>query len=288
MRRHRAYLLLVLSLLIPTMACNLSLPAGNPSFEATAVAATLNAGQTSTAAVLSAAATLAASAIPPTTAATATPAVSPTPSATTTPEATATPAPSPTPSAPMASLTQNTNCRGGPLAVYDLIRTFLTGDSAQITGKNASGDYWYVTDPNQPTKDCWLWGRYVTVSGDTSQVPVFTPPPTPTPAYVWSGHWDVWVAGTPGTMTLSQTGDSVSGSLSATGADYAMSGTASDGGRTLSGTLTSTALPTPLPWVFRMTSDMQQFRGVYTVGGTQYAWCGARNGAGQPSPCLGP
>jgi hypothetical protein len=259
--------------LFTVLACNLGPNVVDPNAASTAVAGTVSAGQTSTAAVLSAAQTLAASP---------TPSDTPTPSATATPEATA------TPPAPIASLTQNTNCRGGPLAIYDLIRTFLTGESAQITGKDAAGDYWYVIDPNQPGKDCWLWGRYVAVSGDTSNIPVFTPPPTPTPSYVWSGAWDVWVAEVSGSMTLNQTGSSVTGTLTVTGVDYNLSGTVSEGGRTLSGNMTSTTLPAPVPWVFRMPSDTQQFRGKYTAFGTDYPWCGARSGADLPSPCLGP
>jgi len=269
-------------LTLSVLACNLGPLAADPNAASTSVAGTVAAGQTSTAAVLSAAGTLAASSIPPTAAASDTPEASPTPSATATPEATA------TPSVPLASLTQNTNCRGGPLAVYDLIRTFLTGQSAQITGKNAGGDYWYVTDPNQPGKDCWLWGRYVTVSGDTSNIPIFTPPPTPTPAYVWSGDWSVWLNGAPGTMSLKQSGDSVSGQLTAGGDTYDISGKTSEGGRRLSGNVTKTTLPAPVPYKFRMTSDMQQFRGQYPVSGKDFPWCGARNGAGQPSPCMGP
>jgi hypothetical protein len=271
--------------LISVMACNLGPLAVDPNAASTAVAGTVAAGQTSTAAVLSAASTLAASAIPPTAAATDTPESSPTPSDTATPQATATPEATATPSVPLASLTQNTNCRGGPLAVYDLIRTFLTGESAQITGKDAAGDYWYVTDPNQPGKDCWLWGRYVTVSGDTSNIPVFTPPPTPTPSYVWTGHWNVWIDLNPASMTLVQSGNSVTGQLIAT-PSYDVSATTSDGGRRLSGSLTP--FSPPLTFVFRMSSDMNQFTGHFTTGGNTYEWCGARNGAGEPSPCLGP
>jgi len=273
-------------MILSVLACNLGPLAVDPNAASTAVAETVAAGQTSTAAVLSAAATLAASAIPPTPAATDTPEFTPTPSETATPETTATPDATATPSIPMASLTQNTNCRGGPLAVYDLIRTFLTGEVAQITGKDAAGDYWYVTDPGQPGKDCWLWGRYVTVSGDTSKVPVFTPPPTPTPAYVWTADWSVWVNGVSGSTSLTQSGGSVTGKLIMGQSSYDISGSTSEGGRTLSGNASPT--DPQVTFVFRMTSSMDQFSGHYGSGGPTYPWCGARNGAGQPSPCQGP
>jgi hypothetical protein len=281
MERSRRTLAWVLTpLLVLGLACSVGTGIVDPNAASTAVAQTIVAGQTSTAAVLSAAGTLAASLVPP---ASHTPEATATPEFTATPSATATLTETPTPSVPLASLTQNTNCRSGPLAVYDLIRTFLTGETAQITGKDAGGDYWYVADPNQPGKDCWLWGRYVTVSGDTSNVPVFTPPPTPTPSYVWSGHWDVWLTGNPGSMDLTQSGGSVTGTYHGA-TDYGIQGTTSEGGRTLSGTVLGPAVS----FVFRMTTDTNQFTGNYATVSSHYEWCGARNGAGQPSPCLGP
>jgi hypothetical protein len=280
----RKALMLPLVLLLVGLACNLTPATVNPDTAATAMAnalvGTLAAGQTSTAAVLAAAGTLASGQVSPVASATPSPGSSPTATLTATPAATA------TQPVPMASLTQNTNCRGGPLAVYDLIRTILIGESAQIAGKNAAGDYWYVTDPNQPGKDCWLWGRYVTVSGDTSAIPVFTPPPTPTPSYDWSGDWSVWVNHNPADMTLVQSGGSVTGTLSDTTDTYDVSGTTSDGGRTLSGSITS--LAPPLAFAFRMTGDMQQFQGHYTGSGETFPWCGARGNASQPLPCLWP
>ncbi len=279
--RHSPVWLLT-PVLITAMACSLQTGIVDPNAASTAVAQTIAAGGTSTAAVLSAAGTLAASLVPP---ATPTPESTSTSEFTATPSATPTSTETPTPSVPLAALTQNTNCRSGPLAVYDLIRTFLTGEMAQITGKDAAGDYWYVTDPGQPGKDCWLWGRYVTVSGDTSNVPVFTPPPTPTLAYVWTGHWNVWANNSPSTMDLQQSGGSVSGTLHGV-PDYGINGTTSDGGRTLTGGVSGVG--TPVTITFRMTSDGQQFRGQYLVADVTYPWCGARNGAGEPSPCQGP
>jgi hypothetical protein len=282
--RRPAALAAVLSL--SALACSVGTGLVDPNAASTAVAQTVSAGKSATEAVLSAAGTLAASLVPP---ASQTPAASATPQATDTPLFTATPSASPTltetptPAVPLASLTQNTNCRSGPLAVYDLIRTFLTGETAQITGKDAGGDYWYVTDPSQPGKDCWLWGRYVTISGDTGNVPVFTPPPTPTPSYIWTGHWDVWVTGNPSSMDLTQSGTSVTGTYHAS-SDYGITGTTSEGGRTLSGTVLGPAVA----FVFRMTTDTNQFTGYYATTLSHYDWCGARNGAGQPSPCQGP
>jgi hypothetical protein len=265
------------------LACNLTPSPVEPSAEATivanALAGTVAAGQTSTAAVMAAAGTLAAGDAAPMTS------VTPPPVAPTTGPPTATLKPSATPP-PLASLTQNTNCRGGPLAVYDLIRTFLIGESVPITGKNAAGDYWYVTDPNQPGNDCWLWARYAQVSGDTAGLPIFTPPPTPTQTYDWTGDWSVWVDGDPESMTLDQSDNSVTGTLIYPADSFDMSGTVSDAGRTLSGSITP--LDPPVTFVFHMTSDMHQFQGHYTREGDDRAWCGARGGADEPSPCMWP
>jgi hypothetical protein len=185
----------------------------------------------------------------------------------------------------MANLTENTNCRSGPLALYDLIRTFLSGDSAEILGKNAAGDYWYVRDSDQPGKDCWLWGRYVQVSGDTANLPVFTPPPTPTPGFDWSGDWYAWVDGDPAQMSLSQSGSAVSGTLYDPDDSFSLVGATSDGGRSLSGEVTD--LDPPVTFVFRMTDDLEHFQGHYVRDGTTYPWCGSRS-TSQPSPCLWP
>lgn len=61
-----------------------------------------------------------------------------------TPESTATITLTPTSEGAFAQLTENTHCRKGPLAMYDLVATFLTGEQVTILGKNSAGDYWYV------------------------------------------------------------------------------------------------------------------------------------------------
>lgn len=82
---------------------------------------------------------------------------------------------------PYVVITGNTNCRFGPDSVYDWLYTYLAGDQAQLLGKNADESFWFTTDQNGVIPDCWLWGNYATPVGDTSSLPVFTPPPTPTP-----------------------------------------------------------------------------------------------------------
>jgi hypothetical protein len=82
---------------------------------------------------------------------------------------------------PYAYISQNTNCRYGPGSVYDLLHTYLSGQEALLLGKNASEDFYFTQDNNGIAPNCWLWAKYATPVGDTSLLPIFTPPPTPTP-----------------------------------------------------------------------------------------------------------
>jgi hypothetical protein len=104
-----------------------------------------------------------------------------TPTPTPSPPATPLPTLTSTPS-PYALITGNTNCRTGPGSVYDLLHTYLAGDEALLLGKSPDGFFWYTSDQDQINPDCWLWGQYATPVGDTALLPVFTPPPTPTPS----------------------------------------------------------------------------------------------------------
>ena len=116
---------------------------------------------------------------PPAQAATNTP-VPPEPTETPSPTFTLTPTITLTPT-PYVDVSQNTNCRFGPGSIYDLLHTYLAGEQALLLGKNADEDFWYTRDPAGAYPDCWLWGKFATPVGDTAGLPVFTPPPTPTP-----------------------------------------------------------------------------------------------------------
>jgi hypothetical protein len=85
----------------------------------------------------------------------------------------------PTPPKPIITVSKNTNCRTGNTKNYDYAGALLTGEQAEIIARD-SGNYWYVRLLSGTT--CWLWGEYGTITGDTSSLPVFTPPPSPTPA----------------------------------------------------------------------------------------------------------
>jgi hypothetical protein len=124
---------------------------------------------------------------------------SPTPAQTFTPElptlsptVTLTPIPifTSTSTVPLISVTVATNCRVGPGKIYDRVGALLPGEVAEIVGRNVTGNYWYIRNPNQSNGFCWLWGEYATVTGNFAALPVFTPPPTPTPMPDFEADYD--------------------------------------------------------------------------------------------------
>lgn len=263
-RPARPLLLLISGLLASVLACNFAIPGG--------IAPPVGIGAPSD--------------TPP---ATATNTPEP-PTETPSPEPSETPTPtvtlSPTLEPPRGQLTENTNCRTGPLSIYDLISTYLAGKTLDILGRNAEQTYWYVSDPMEPGTQCWLWGRYVQASGALNTVPVFTPPPTPTPSFVWTGTWQVSVDGSMATMDLDQDDSSVTGTLIAE-QGYTISGSTSDGGRRLTGQVLEGGQQV-VDFQFYMLDNMDQFRGSYEFPNGTASWCGYRNGAGLPSPCQWP
>ena len=106
----------------------------------------------------------------------------PTPSPTSTLTPTITP--TSTPAAPMVSVSIDTNCRFGPGDVYDYLGALMVGESSEVLGKNSAETFWYIRNLDPPPEFCWIWGYYAEVEGDTSSLPVLTPPPTPTPSPV--------------------------------------------------------------------------------------------------------
>lgn len=85
-----------------------------------------------------------------------------------------------TPAIPQISVSVPTNCRVGPGRVYNRVGALLVGETAQVYGRDPSGRYWFIHNPDSPGNFCWLWGEYATVTGNFAALPVFTPPPTPT------------------------------------------------------------------------------------------------------------
>jgi len=74
----------------------------------------------------------------------------------------------------------NTWCSKGPDLVYDKVFILYVGQTAEVIGREEHGQYWVIKKPDHPAVTCWLWGKYATIIGDASKLPVVTPPPTPT------------------------------------------------------------------------------------------------------------
>ena len=205
----------------------------------------------------------------------------------------------PTPETPMVNVSMDTNCRKGPGTIYDYIGALLVGESAEVVGVSTDGQYWIIKNPDRPG-ECWLWGRYATVTGSIDMLPKFTPPPTPTPAatatptvtptseYNWTGSWKTSF-GVPNMMhesfgiALTQSGSTVSGTFTLGTNTFTLSGSLSADMRTLTGTWYGPNISGPFSFYL---ISLNQFTGNRDSG--VYEWCGYRAGAELPSNCMGP
>lgn len=169
-------LLFISALMLAILACNL--PIANPPTQEPGAAYTA-AAQTVAAAVNQ---TLAPS--QPSSGSTPVPGetIPPLPTLTLTATLSPTPLFTATTSTPFISVTVDTNCRVGPGKIYDYLGGLFVGQTAEVFGKNPTGDYYYIRLPENPGIFCWVTGQYATIAGNASALPIFTPPPTPTPA----------------------------------------------------------------------------------------------------------
>ena len=87
-----------------------------------------------------------------------------------------------TPEPPIAEVGRESNCREGPGGVYSLVATYQTGQMLEVVAKDLGGGYWFVKNPEKPEEQCYLLANNITITGDTSALPKFTPQPSPTAA----------------------------------------------------------------------------------------------------------
>lgn len=81
---------------------------------------------------------------------------------------------------PTATFTQGVNVRRGPGTNFNPpIGSFAANQTAEIVGINPGGDWYKVRYYNS---DGWVFASLMTISGDTSNIPVDPGPPTPVPA----------------------------------------------------------------------------------------------------------
>lgn len=121
----------------------------------------------------------------PSNAPTQTPTLSPiTPSATQppfteTPTLTAVPSDTPpptvttTPTVPVAfPKEQAVNCRLGPSMGWIVLSGLNLGASSQIVGKTADGGWWYIVDPFNSARKCWVAASVTNTAGNLAGIPV--------------------------------------------------------------------------------------------------------------------
>ena len=215
--------------------------------------------------------------------------------ATNTPEPTLTPTLTLTPTReiPMASVSVDTNCRTGPSKIFDWVGALLVGEKAEVVGRSSEGDYWIIKNPDA-AGTCWIWGYYASVTGPTAGLTVYAPPPTPTPLFAWGGSWSVWYGSiggpfTANTLTITTNGENFSATMLTVGGSVTLSGTMDERHLSVGGTYETSTLSSGEFEFFSLGGN--QFQGNFFGTSTPsiiFAWCGARNGAGQPSPCYSP
>lgn len=86
----------------------------------------------------------------------------------------------PTPAIPYVSVSRDTSCRSGPGMAYTYRGALRVGEKAQIVGKHTPSNYWIIVNPDGDG-DCWLWGEYAAVDGNTDQLIEYVVPAVPTP-----------------------------------------------------------------------------------------------------------
>lgn len=97
--------------------------------------------------------------------------------ATTTPLPTATLWPDPV----RIEVSIDTNCRSGPGPAFPLIGALMVGESTIVRARVPELNYWVVENPDNPGRECWLWGKHATLDGETDHLPVAIAPWTSTP-----------------------------------------------------------------------------------------------------------
>lgn len=95
-----------------------------------------------------------------------------------------------TPTTPLITVSVATNCRVGPGRVYDRVGALFVGEVAEVFGVDPTGRYWYIRNPDQTNGFCWLWGEYATLTGNLTALPIYTPPPSPTPTPNFTVEYD--------------------------------------------------------------------------------------------------
>jgi hypothetical protein len=193
----------------------------------------------------------------------------------------------PTLDKPMVSVSTSTNCRTGPGTIYDIIGVLMVGEQAEVVGKGEWGNYWIIKNPDG-AGECWLWSNYATVTGPTDGMTVYSPPPTPTPAFDWAGTWTI-SSGPMGwnfPLTITTNGRDFTAITSFGALTINYTGTISDDYMSVNGTWVEDVDNTGSFNFYAVGTN--QFNGNIDDGDFEEPRCGWRGGAGMPSPCHRP
>jgi hypothetical protein len=64
------------------------------------------------------------------------------------------------------------NCRFGPGIAWAPISALAAGQGSQIAGRNSDGSWWYIVDPFNSGRRCWVATSVTTTGGNLGSVPV--------------------------------------------------------------------------------------------------------------------
>lgn len=76
-------------------------------------------------------------------------------------------------------MTGDTNCREGPSTHYGFVTLLKAGQTAEVVGRDRSGYYWVVNNPNGEGQ-CWVWNYYTEATGPVNRIRALSAPPTRT------------------------------------------------------------------------------------------------------------
>lgn len=91
----------------------------------------------------------------------------------------ATPTPTPFDTTPRVTATTNANIRRGDSTLHEVLGALRPGESATIIGISSTGSGWYNIQLANGSR-AWIAPSVVTVSGDTRNLPIISPPAPPT------------------------------------------------------------------------------------------------------------
>jgi hypothetical protein len=83
----------------------------------------------------------------------------------------------------------DTNCRSGPGPPFPLVGALMVGETTLVRARSIELNYWIVDNPDNPGRECWLWGKHATPDGAREHLPQAAAPATPTPAPAMLAGW---------------------------------------------------------------------------------------------------